>query len=306
MKIGICSRSVTKNFSAIEELKKKFLIIKKNKTGKTLSGSKLKLFCKDCDAIIVGLEKLDQNFIDDCPKLKVIGKYGVGLNNLDIDYIKKKKIKLLLQPGINKRAVSELVLNFIISSLRNTNNLINEVKNNNWPFIFGRQLTGKIVGIIGFGNIGSDLHKLLKPFNCKIIVNDINKKNKNNSLYNIQNSSIQNLLKKSDIISLHIPLNKKNFHFFSKEKFNILKKDVTIINTSRGGIVNEKYLYNFLKTRPNSKAFFDVMLKEPIQDKKLLKLNNFYLTPHLAGSTVEVVESASLDCARKIVNFFSR
>ena len=91
MRIGICSRSVTKNFSAIEELKKKFLVIKKNKTGKTLSGSKLKLFCKDCDAIIVGLEKLDQNFIDECPKLKVIGKYGVGLNNLDIDYIKKKK-----------------------------------------------------------------------------------------------------------------------------------------------------------------------------------------------------------------------
>jgi D-3-phosphoglycerate dehydrogenase len=306
MKIGICSRSVTKNFSAIEELKKKFLIIKKNKTGKTLSGSKLKLFCKDCDAIIVGLEKLDQNFIDDCPKLKVIGKYGVGLNNLDIDYIKKKKIKLLLQPGINKRAVSELVLNFIISSLRNTYNLINEVKNNNWPFIFGRQLTGKTVGIIGFGNIGSDLHKLLKPFKCKIIVNDINKKNKNNFLYNIQNSSIQNLLKRSDIISIHIPLNEKNFHFFSKEKFNILKKNVTIINTSRGGIVNEKYLYNFLKTRPNSKAFFDVMLKEPIQDKKLLKLNNFYLTPHLAGSTVEVVESAGLDCARKIVNFYSQ
>ena len=184
--------------------------------------------------------------------------------------------------------------------------MINEVKNNNWPFIFGRQLTGKTVGIIGFGNIGSDLHKLLKPFKCKIIVNDINKKNKNFSLYNIQNSNIQSLLKKSDVISLHIPLNKKNFNFFSKQKFDILKKDVTIINTSRGGIVNEKNLYNFLKTRPNSKAFFDVMLKEPIQDKKLLKLNNFYLTPHLAGSTIEAVESASLDCARKIINFFSR
>ena len=304
--IAICSRSVSKNKSAIDLLKKRFKHVKLNNTNKILINNDLKNFLSDVHGAIIGLEKVDQNLLKSCSKLKFISKYGVGTNNLDFKELKKNKIKIKLQPGINKRAVSEFVLNFIISSLRNTNKLINDVKNNSWPFIFGRQLTGKTVGIIGFGNIGSDLYKLLKPFECKIIVNDINKKNKNNSLYKIENSSIKNLLKKSDIISIHIPLDKKNYDYFSKEKFNNLKENVTIINTSRGGIVNEKNLYNFLRSKPNSKAFFDVMLKEPIKNKKLLKLNNFYLTPHLAGSTVEVSEEASLDCAQKVINFFSQ
>ena len=302
--IAICSRSVSKNNFAVNILKKKFKFVKLNNTNKILKGNELCKFLKGAAGTIIGLEKIDKNLLNVCSELKVIGKFGVGTNNIDFKELKKNKTKILLQPGINKRAVSELVLNFIFSSLRDTNNLINEVKNYKWPFKFGRLLTGKTVGIIGFGNIGSDLYKLLKPFNCKIIVNDINKKNKNNSIHKIQNSNINQLLVNSDIISIHIPLNENNFLFFSKRKFSLLKKNVTLVNTSRGGIVEEKYLYRFLKSKPESKAFFDVMLKEPIKNKKLLNLKNFYLTPHLAGSTVEIAESASIDCVKKIVNFF--
>ena len=302
--IAICSRSVSKNNFAVNILKKKFKLVKLNNTNKILKGDELYKFLKGAAGTIIGLEKIDKNLLNACSELKVIGKFGVGTNNIDFKELKKNKIKILLQPGINKRAVSELVLNFIISSLRDTNNLINDVKNYKWPFKFGRLLTGKTVGVIGFGNIGSDLYKLLKPFNCKIIVNDINKKNKFFKKFKIHNSNLDNLLKKSDIISLHIPLNKNNNLFFSKKYFYLLKKNVTIINTSRGGIVDEKALFNFLKLNQKSNAFFDVMLKEPIKDKKLLNLKNFYLTPHLAGSTIEIAEAASTDCAQKIVNFF--
>ena len=209
----------------------------------------------------------------------------------------------MLQPGINKRAVSELTLHFMIMSLRNSIDLINNVKNSKWPFTFGRLLTNKKIGIIGCGHIGSDLYKLLKPFNCKILAHDTDPKKVFFSKYKIKNSSLKTVLSSSDIITIHIPLNKKNYLFFKKKQFSLLKKDVVLINTSRGGIVDEKQLYQFLLKNNKSKALFDVMLKEPINDKKLLNLNNFILTPHIAGSTVEIAEQASVDCAKKIIKF---
>ena len=304
--IAVCSRSVSKNISAVQILKKKFKNIRLNDNGRILKDSELISFIKDASAVIVGLEKIDGELLKKCPKLRVIGKYGVGTNNIDFKALKKNNVKILLQPGINKRAVSELTLSFMIQGLRNSYQLINDVKNNMWPFKFGRLLSGKNIGIIGFGNIGYDLFELLKPFGCKIMVNDILSKNKFLAKKKIKNSSLKNLLTNSDIITLHIPLNKKNSNFFSRKKFSLLKKNVILINTSRGGIVDEKYLYNFLKKNVNSHALFDVMLKEPIRDKKLLSLKNFSLTPHLAGSTLEIAKVASTDCVKKVVKYFKK
>ena len=304
--IAVCARSVSKNKSAVQILKKKFKIIRLNNTDKILKDSELINFMTGASAAIIGLEKIDEKLLKKCPELKVIGKYGVGTNNINFEALKKYSVKILLQPGINKRAVSELTLSFMIQGLRNSYQLINDVKNNMWPFKFGRLLSGKTVGIIGFGNIGSDLFELLKPFGCKIMVNDILPKNNFLRKKNIKNSSLKTLLTDSDIISLHIPLNKKNLNFFSKKKFSLLKKDAIFINTSRGGLVDEKCLYKFLKKNKKSYALFDVMLKEPIKNKKLLRLKNFSLTPHLAGSTLEIMETASIDCVKKVVEFFKR
>lgn len=304
--IAVCSRSVSKNKSAVQILKKNFKNIRLNDTDKILKDSELVSFIKDASAVIIGLEKFDEKLLKKCPKLVVIGKYGVGTNNIDFEALKKNNVKILLQPGINKRAVSELTLSFMIQGLRNSYQLINDVKNNMWPFKFGRLLSGKTVGIVGFGNIGSDLFELLKPFRCKIMINDILPENNFFKKKKVKNSSLKNLLLNSDIISLHIPFDKKNLNFFSKKKFSLLKKDIIFINTSRGGLVDEKYLYQFLKKNKNSYALFDVMFKEPIRDKKLLKLKNFSLTPHLAGSTVEIAEEASTDCVKKVVKFFKR
>ncbi len=301
--IAICSRSVSRNKSAVRILKKKFKKIKLNNTNKILKDKELVNFLKGAKATIIGLEKIDKALLDQCPKLKVIGKYGVGTNNIDFDLLKKKKIKILLQPGINKRAVSELTLHFMILSLRNSIDLINDVKNNKWPFTFGRLLSEKTVGIIGCGHIGSDLCKLLKPFNCKILAHDVNPKKSFFSKFKIKNSPLKKVLNNSHIITIHIPLDKKNYLFFSKKKFSLLKNDAILINTSRGGIVDEKYLYQFLLKNKKSKALFDVMLKEPINNKRLLNLKNFMLTPHIAGSTTEIAEQASTDCAKKIIKF---
>lgn len=302
--ISICSRSVSRCEEAVKLLKKKFKKIKINKSNKNLEGKKLINFIKGSEIIIVGVEKIDKHLLEKCPKLKLIGKYGVGTNNIDFDELRKRKIKILLQPGINKRSVSELSLSLIIFALRNLYKLICEVKKNNWPFLFGRELSYKKVGIVGCGNIGKDLIQLLKPFNCKILVHDINPDKKYLKKNNIKNYSLNYLLKESEIISLHIPYNQKNKFLISKNKISSLKKNVIFINTSRGGIVDEKFFYKFLKRNRDAIGIFDVMYNEPPKNKSLLELKNFLLTPHIAGTTNESVKYASLDCVRKILNHY--
>ena len=298
--LAICSRSVSRNKEAVKILRKKFKKIKLNKSNKILSGSILIKFIKDCETIIIGLEKIDKNLLEQCPKLKYIGKYGVGTNNIQFNELKKKKIKIFLQSGVNKRSVSEITLSYIILGLRKIVNTINDVKKRKWPFIVGRELTKRKVGIIGIGNIGKDLVHILKPFKCKIYCNDIKPDRRFYKKNGLKNYSLKKVLKSSEIISIHIPLNEHNYHFISKNEFSLLKKEAILINTSRGGIVDEKALYNFLKKNPLSTTIFDVLKYEPPRNNKLLNLHNFILTPHIAGTTKESMRTASIDCAIKL------
>ena len=300
--LAICSRSVSRSENAKQLLKKKFKNIKLNNSKNNLKGIKLINFIKNSEVIIVGVEKIDKELLDKCPNLKLIGKYGVGTNNIDFEELKKRKIKILLQPGINKRAVSELILSFIILGLRNVYQFINDVKKFKWPFLFGEQLSSKKVGIIGCGNIGRDLIKLLKPLECEIFTHDIKPDKKYLKRNNIKNYTLNYVLKNSDIITLHIPYNKNNKFLISRNQIALLKKSAILINTSRGGIVNEKIFFKFLKNNKNALGIFDVMEKEPPNKNNLMGLKNFLLTPHIAGSTYEAINKASIDCVKKILN----
>ncbi len=300
--IAICSRSVSRSDEAKKLLRKKFSKIKLNNSKKNLIGVKLINFIKDAEVIIVGVEKVDKELLDQCPNLKLIGKYGVGTNNIDFDELKRRKIKILLQPGINKRAVSELIVSFIILGLRNVYQFIFDTKKYKWPFLFGGQLSEKKVGIVGYGNIGKDLVKLLKPFKCKIITNDIKPDKTSLIKNNIKNYSLNYVLKNADILTLHIPYNENNRYLLSRNKISLLKKNVILINTSRGGIVDEDAFYKFLKKNKKAIGIFDVMEKEPPSNYKLIKLKNFFLTPHIAGSTTKAIDTGSVDCARKILS----
>jgi len=299
--LAICSRSVSRSKSALKILSSKFKEIKLNTSNKNLSDNTLINFVKDSEVIIVGIDKIDKKLLDQCPKLKLIGKYGVGTNNIDFNELKRRKIRILLQPGINKRAVSELTLAFMIMGLRDIYKTTSEVKKLNWPFFVGDQLTNKKIGIIGCGNIGKDLIKLLKPFDCEINTHDIKPNNSYLKRNKLTNSSINFVLKNSDIISIHIPYNIQNHNIISNKKISLLKKDSLLINTSRGDLVDENFLYKFLKKNNEALAIFDVMKVEPPNNKKLISLDNFILTSHIAGTTKSSLESASIDCANKII-----
>ena len=304
-KVAITSRSFSANKYLVEELRTRYTNITLNNSGKTLVGSELLEFLDGQNKVIVGLENFDKNLIDQLPELKVISKFGVGLNNIDLESMKEHSISLGFQPGTNKQSVAELALMHIFIALRKVPSSKEDICNNIWSQNKGHELFGKTIGIIGFGNIGQRLAELLEPFKCKIIFYDGVEFSKEDLvtkfpsrsedfINNLQQSSLNEVLKEADIVSIHIPLLEETQNLISVDELACLKKDVRIINTSRGGIVDEKALEDFLNQNKNAFAAFDVFEKEPAFNHPLLKLNNFYATPHLGSMTIEGVISMGI------------
>ena len=287
-KIAVTSRSFSKNKKLVSHLKREFRNIKLNSEGLTLKGKTLIEFLDGADAAIIGIEPITNQVISKLPLLKLISKYGVGTNNLDINAINKKNIALSLSPGSNSQSVAEYALYLILLSLRKNFNNPTEISQNIWSQEKGRELYGRKVGIIGYGNIGRKLTSILKPFNVEIMVFDQLQINLNKSQKSfIHQVSLKTLLKEADIISIHLPLLESTKDFLKKKEFAMMKRDVVIVNTSRGGIVKESDLYQFLNK--NSEAFgaFDVFKREPIFNSKLFQLPNFFGSSHRASLTNE-------------------
>ena len=288
--VAVTSRSFSKNEKLIKELQSKYKKIKLNDMGLSLSGESLVSFCKDADKVIVGLERFDSVILDNLPNLKVVSKYGVGLNNINLQELKKREIKLGFTPGVNKRPVAELSLSHILTSLRGTHSSIQKIKNGIWSQERGNELYKKTVGILGFGNIGSLLNDLIKPFDCNILVYEINEIDQPD----INQTDLSEIAKKADIISIHLPLTRETNSLINDKFFGLCKKDIKIINTSRGGIINEEHLEKFLIENENAFAALDVFEEEPAFNSPLLNLPNFFATSHLGSMTEEGVISMGL------------
>ena len=296
--VAVTSRSFSTNQFLVKKLKESYPNVSLNLTGKTLKENELVKFLASADKAIVGIEIIDKDILDQLPKLKLISKYGVGLNNLDLDECKKRNIQIKFQPGSNKQSVAEFTLLLMLNSLRQVHNNKTEIIEGNWTQAKGQELKGKKIGIIGFGNIGSCLVSLLKPFGNKILFFDerkfssaeIDKFNDKN----LKQASISEVLSTSDIVSIHIPLNSGTKNMINKNAFRQMKESIILINTSRGGIVDEVELYKFLKNNNLAFASFDVFEHEPAFKSPLLKLDNFFASSHRASLTDQGIESMGI------------
>ena len=302
--VAVTSRSFSKNDFLVGELKKLYSRVLLNDTGKTLRDEDLIDFLKEANKAIIGIEKISNSVLSQLPKLKVISKYGVGLNNLDLEQLQSRNIKLGFTPGVNKQSVAELALTLIFTGLKKIQGNNIDILNGNWSQEKGSELFGKNIGLLGFGNIGQKLASLIQPFNCNILFFDekdysdediklISKElNLNPEL--IHQSPMQFILSQSDILSIHLPLMKETKNIISSKEMNQLKSNVCIINTARGGIVNEEDLYNFLLENPLAFAGFDVYEEEPAFNSPLLKLQNFFGTSHRSSLTHEGINSMGM------------
>ena len=294
-KIAVTSRSFSRNDKLIANLKTKFKHIKLNSKGYALKGKNLIDFLDGMDGAIIGIEPITSKVLSELPSLKHISKYGVGTNNLDMEAIKSHGISLSLSPGSNSQSVAEYALYLMLLSMRQNFNNMSEIAQNIWSQKKGRELFKKRVGIIGFGNIGKQLSRMLKPFQIKVMLFDNVKINltKSQSSF-IEQVQLSTLLRKADIISLHLPLTKGTENFITKNEFSIMKNDVVIVNTSRGGIVNERDLFTFLKKNPDAFGAFDVFKKEPNFSSKLYGLPNFFASSHRASLTNEGIDNMGM------------
>jgi len=287
--LAVTSRSFSKNPILRREVLKLYPDAKFNDEGVSLYGSSLVEFLKGYERAITALEVIDEEILSKLPDLKVIGKYGVGLDMLDLNAMSKYGIKLGWTGGVNKRSVSELVVSFAIYLLHRVAFANTEVRNGKWYQVKGRQLSNCTVGIVGCGHVGKDLVKLLKPFNCKILVNDILDFKDFYQKNSITPVGLEELLQQSDIVSLHLPLNDSTVNIISKNHLQMLKKDAVIINLARGGLIDENALKEILIENKIAGAALDVFAIEPPNDKQFALIDNVLITPHIGGSTEEAI-----------------
>ena len=292
-KVFIATSSFSELTTSVKAIaKKKKFLFKKNPLKKKLTSDQLVKYAKDCNYIIAGTEIYNQKTLDKLTKLKYIFRLGSGIDNLDIDYLKKKKIKFKKSIVTPEIAVAELIVGYIFSIYRHIVDHNNDLKNKIWKKRMGSILNGKTLGIIGYGKVGKYLHKLLKDFGAKILVNDKKK-------INIENTNINKLIKKSDIISLNTNLYSKE-KLLDKKKLKLCKKNCIIINTSRPEVIDYDYLYLMLKKKKILGAGLDVFMKEPYLGK-LTNLDNVILTPHIGSYSKEIRSKMEKEALKNIL-----
>ncbi len=287
--VAVTSRSFSKHPVLRKELIAKYPDVKFNDEGLSLNGDSLIEFLFGYEKAITALDIINDYILSNLPDLKVIAKYGVGIDMIDLHALEKHNVKLGWTGGVNKRSVSELVISFAVSLLHRTIYANSEVRNGKWYQVKGRQLSNCTVGIVGCGHIGKDLVRLLRPFNCKVLACDILDFSEFYNEYGVQSVELDELLMNSDVVTLHLPLDDSTLNIIDENKLNLIKDDAVLINLARGGLIDEVALKQKIIAGKIGGVALDVFSIEPPTDIEILQLDNVLVTPHIGGSTEEAI-----------------
>lgn len=259
----------------------------------------------DADAVVVRNQtRVDREFLAAAPRLKVVGRLGVGLDNIDIASCRQAGVTVVFARNANAISVAEYVFAAMLSFSRKLESATTDVKKGNWnrKMFTLSELYGKTLGLIGVGEIGTRIAYRAKSFGMKLLGYDpfLPPYETACTEFSVTMTSLEQLLTKSDFISLHVPLNDHTRNLISKERLAMMKSTAYIVNTARGEIINEADLYEALKKGQIAGAALDVMSKEPPAGSPLLELDNVILTPHIAGLTEEAQVRTSVLVAREV------
>ena len=254
--------------------------------------------------VVRGRTKLSRELIEKADKCKIIARVGVGLDNIDEEAAKEKNIRVINAVEGATTAVAELVIGLMLSMAREIPRADREIRNGNWikKELMGSELKGKYLGIIGLGNIGKRLGRLARALNMNIIGYDVIPIDEEFSKeVGLMKADLDTLLSSADYVSLHVPLLDSTHHMINAEKLKLMKNTARIINTSRGGVIDEEALYNSLKEGNIAGAALDVFEVEPATGNRLTTLPNFIATPHMGAQTKEAQLLAANIIAEKII-----
>lgn len=266
-----------------------------------------------CHGIFTRNLKIDKSFIDKCSNLEIIGLHGSGIDDVDLDYIKEKKIHFFNTPNLNSLSVAELIVSFVLTMSRNTYLIDRDFKQNKIDKVapieyLGNEISGKTFGLIGTGNIAIKAANILKyGFNMKIIAYSRSlTKEKADNLGFVYKDSIEDILKEADFINIGTSLNKDTYHMINSNLLKLISKHAYLINTARGAVVDENDLYEALKNHWFAGYACDVLENEPVSaDYPLLNLKNVFYTPHIGGSTKECLNRVGNAVVEGFIAYFN-
>lgn len=255
---------------------------------------KLLSLVRDVDGYITGWsETIDESVINNANRLKVITEFGVGVEHIDLDACTKKNIIVGNTPGVNADAVKELTIGLILSLARGICKINENTKKGRWELVLGTQLKNRVLGVIGTGNIGRRVSKVAMSLEMKVLAYDIQKNKELIKETKVEYLPLEEIFRQADFITIHIPLTAETRHLINKKYLNLMKKSAYLINTSRGPVIDEDYLYEILKDKKIAGAGLDVFSIEPPTGSPLLQLDNVVATSHIAGSTYEALRDTA-------------
>ncbi len=270
-----------------------------------LADNELVSFLKDADVAIIGKEFISAEILAQLPRLKAIAKYGVGLDSLDLKACKNAGVRIYWQAGVNADSAAEHAVGLMLSVFRNIARSDRKFHQGEWWKNGGVQLTGKKIGIVGFGAVGSRVAGLLKAFRCSILVCEIDtQKDQAIRVASCEKVSLKELLQNCDAVSLHVPLTPLTNKMIDTAQFEMMKPTAMLINTSRGQVVHQTALKTALQNETIAGAAIDVFEEEPAQDPELFSLEKLVATAHMAGNSEEAVLAmgrAAIDGVREFL-----
>ena len=275
-----------------------------NEKDRYLAGPELVDFLADADAALIGRDSINTELIGSLPKLRMVAKYGVGLDNLDQEALSCAGIELRVAFGTNRRSVAELTLGFMIGLCHNMSSGSEELKRGVWRREGGQELTGKSIGIIGCGQVGQELVRLLQPFQCRIWVHDIADRSKFCRKFGAVETGFEEIIEEVDILTLHVPLTENTENLIDKSVLATMKPSAFLINTSRGRVVNQGDLHQALVSGEIAGAGLDVFWEEPPIETEFLQLPNLMVTPHIGGNARESIDAMGRAAIQNLVDYF--
>ena len=274
------------------------------KTG--LEPNELKSIIDDYDGILIrSATKLTADILENCSNLKVIGRAGVGVDNVDLDVATKNKILVMNTPLGNLEATAELTVGLMFSLYRHIHNANTSTHEGKWEKakFMGTELKGKTLGIVGFGNIGQRVAEICKVIGMQILTNSNSASDEDLNRFGAKKVSTEELISSSDLLSLHTKLNDQTKNMLNKESIATMKSSSVIINCARGGLINESDLKDALNNDVIAGAAIDVYETEPATENVMFGAKNLLLTPHLGASSKEAQSNVAIDVANQVADF---
>jgi phosphoglycerate dehydrogenase-like enzyme len=290
MPVAVASRSFSKNKILRAELLAQYPDATFNDTDRVLAGDELARFLRGYSRMITGLEVLDAVLFDAVPELRVVSKYGVGLDMIDLDAARRRGVVVRWTPGVNRQSVAELTIAFMIALCRRIVPLATDLQRGVWGHGRGaRQISSATIGIIGCGHVGGTVARLCRAFGARVLANDIVDRTAFYRAHGIEPMTFEALLRESDIVTIHTPLDASTRGLVDARALALMKPTAFLVNTARGGIVDEAALKAALVEQRLAGAAADVFEVEPPTGAERLQLPVFLGTPHVGASTNDAV-----------------